>query len=139
MLARMIAVLMATLVGGCGSRAAEEPPRNSCFAEPNLLATEAQDGGMVPLYPGQALEVRLRGNSTIYPPVEWSLASAPPHLRLEDRQVTSEAPDAAGAGAMWKFCFRAVGEGEGRVEFSGGASGRRIGFAVVSDNAMTID
>lgn len=139
MLARTIAVVTIAVVGGCGGRAAEESPRASCFGQPDLLATEDQDGGMVPLYPGQALEVRLRGNSTIHPPLEWSLAAAPPHLRLEDRQVASEAPGAAGAGAVWKFCLRAVGEGEGRVEFSGGASGRRIGFSVVSDNELIID
>lgn len=137
--ARTIAVVTIAVLGGCGGRAAEEPPRASCFAEPDLLATEDQDGGMVPLYPGQKLEVRLRGNSTIHPPLEWSLATAPSHLRLEDRQVASEAPGAAGSGALWKFCFRAAGEGEGRVEFTGGASGRRIGFTVVSDNEMTID
>ena len=139
MLARTIALLTVALIGGCGGPAAEAPAGASCFASADLLATEDQDNGMVPLYPGQALEVRLRGNSTIYPPLEWSLAAAPPHLRLEGRQIVSEVPGAAGAGAVWKFCLRAVGEGEGRVEFAGGASGRRIGFAVVSDNEMTID
>ena len=78
MLARTIALLTVALIGGCGGPAAEAPAGASCFASADLLATEDQDNGMVPLYPGQALEVRLRGNSTIYPPLEWSLAAAPP-------------------------------------------------------------
>ena len=113
---------------------AETAPRKTRSTPPSaaIVATEAQDGSTLSLRPGQRLEIRLHGNETIDPPLAWSLAAAPPILRPVGAEILSDDPRADGAGATWIFRFTAVSQGEGRLVFSGGESGRRASFRVES-------
>ena len=129
-----LAVAAAALLGACGGQGGNDP-----LPTPDLFVTARHDNGIVPMRPGQVLEVRLDGNSTIDPPLTWSVAARPPHLRLNGERIVSLSPDADGAGATWIFSFTAVGEGDGRLVFAGGESGRRIGFQVESAEDLVID
>jgi hypothetical protein len=111
----------------------------SRFPAAEIVATETQAGATLSVRPGQTLEIRLAGNETIDPPVAWSLAATPPNLRPAGLEVLSDDPQADGAGATWIFRFTAQGEGRGRLAFSGGASGRQLGFEVVTSRDGAAD
>lgn len=129
-IARTASLLAATaLLAACGDGGQTNQARPPSA---DIVATAEQDGSTLSLRPGQRLEIRLEGNSTIYPPVNWSLAATPPILRPGGEEVVSDDPQAVGEGATWIFRFIAIGEGEGRLLFSGGESGRRVNFLVAS-------
>ena len=133
---RTALLLAAALLAACGDGG---PANQTRSPSADIVATAAQDGSTLSLRPGQRLEIRLEGNSTIYPPVTWSLAAVPPILRAGGEEVVSEDPQAAGAGATWIFRFTAIGEGEGRLLFSSGDSGRRVSFLVASAADRAVD
>ena len=122
-----LALAAAALLAACGDggQANQAQPAD-------VTATEAQAGATLALRRGQTLEIRLHGNETIDPPLAWSLAAAPPSLRASGEEVVSDDPEADGAGATWIFRFTAVAEGDGRLVFSGGESGRQAVFVVVT-------
>ena len=134
--ALIVPLLAAFLLPACTPEPAQDPqpprPERSRFSPAHVTATEAQAGTTLNVRTRLILEVRLHGNATIDPPLVWSLAAAPPHLRAEGEQVLSDDPGADGAGATWLFRFRAAGEGRGALAFTGGGSGRRIAFDVVT-------
>ena len=132
-------LLAAFLLSACTSEPAQDPenadtPRaeRSNFPPADFSATEAETNATLTLRPGQTLEIRLRGNATIDPPVTWSLAAAPPGLRPAGAQVLSDDPQADGAGAIWLFRFTAAAEGRGTLAFTGGESGRQARFEIVT-------
>ncbi|MGQ0588708.1 MAG: protease inhibitor I42 family protein [Sphingosinicella sp.] len=107
---------------------------------PHLFVTEAHNGTIVALRPSEAFEVRLPGNSTISPPVQWTVAATPQYLRLSHRDIVSDAPGAAGAGATWIFRFTAVAEGrDRRLVFDGGDPQRRLSYEVEAAHDLVID
>lgn len=94
---------------------------------------------MVPLRPGQAFEVRLRGNRTTNPPIQWTLTEMPPHLRQLGVSLVSDSPDIPDAGATQVFRFGAVAEGESRLAFDAQGADRRVSFTVAAYNDLVID
>ena len=126
------ALAAAALLAACGPQDPAARREQSRFPPADVVATGSQANAAIPLRSGQTLEIRLEGNSTIYPPVTWSVAAAPANLRPSGEEVLSEDPEAMGAGATWIFRFTAIAEGEGRLLFSGGESGRRVSFLVAS-------
>jgi hypothetical protein len=121
----------AALLAACGPQDPAARREQSRFPPADVVATASQANAAIPLRSGQTLEIRLDGNSTIYPPVTWSLAAAPPILRPSGEEVLSEDPEAMGAGATWIFRFTAVAEGRGRLAFNGGESGQQARYEVV--------
>ena len=91
------------------------------------------------LRPREVFEVRLHGNETIDPPVSWTVNAVPRFLERGGEVVVSDSSDAPGAGATWIFRFTAVAEGRGRLTFSGGESGRRKSFEILSDDTIVYD
>jgi len=117
-----------------------EAPANQARLPPaDLVLSDAHDGGVYPIRPGMTLEVRLRDNAAVDPPVEWSLAGAPLCLGPARRIGVSGDAEADGAAPIWIFRFRAIGEGEGRLMFDGGPSRRRIGMEVSCDSSTVYD
>ena len=129
---------VAFLLAACGPGRPDATNAQSP-ATPFFILTEAQDGGEFPLRPGEAFDVRLRGNETVDPPTTWSLAETPSILRLVGRNVVSDDADADGAGATWTFRFTVVAEGRGRLTFQSGASGRRVTFDILGDETAVYD
>ena len=130
-------LMVAALLAACGTR---DDGGNSAgpLPPPDFTATAAHDGAILGMRPGDVLEVRLDGNSTIDPPVTWSVAGVPPHLRLNGERIESQSPGADGAGATWIFSFTAVAEGGGRLLFDGGESRQKVGLQVESaENLVT--
>lgn len=133
-----IIALFAILLPACTSEPAQDPeapnPRaeRSRFPPADVTAIESQTRAPLTLRPGQTLEIRLEGNVTIDPPVDWTLAATPANLRPAGTQVLSADPQADGAGATWLFRFTAAGEGRGTLIFTGGESGRQARFEIVT-------
>jgi hypothetical protein len=133
-------LLAALLVAACGPQDPSARREQSRFPPADFTVTAAQDKSIVTLRPGQTLEVRLQGNSTIYPPVTWSIAAAPSILRPSGEQVLSEGgPELVGAGATWIFRFTAQAEGRGELVFSSGESRQRVSYNVESDATTVVD
>ncbi len=137
-LQRIAAVLILTFIAGCVETEVSQQNRHR-LVQPDLLVTEAHNNSIVPLRVGQVLEVRLRGNSTVSPPLRWNLAAAPPHVRLRNSDIVSESPNAVGAGATWIFRFDAITEGQGRLAFDGGGARQQVSYEVEVNNNVIID
>jgi hypothetical protein len=130
-------LLIGALLGSCGGGKTEEQNGQTYARVPDVTVTEVHS--RAPLYVGQVLEVRLQGDDAIRPPLRWTLESAPAHLRLLHSDVLDAPGGAAGGGSTWIFQFTAVREGEGRLTFTGGQSGRRVSYEVLTDQNMVVD
>jgi predicted secreted protein len=136
---RVAAILILFCLTSCGGPDASPQNGQGQFVSANIYVTEAHDGSVVALRPGQSFEVRLQENMTTDPPVQWAMSTAPPHLRLLGTAVTPTPSGAPGSAVTRTFRFGAIAEGEGSLVVEARQASRRVSFRVDAASDMVID
>ena len=127
---RIRALLIGLCLTGCSGQDGAVQNNQSRFASADMYVTEAHNGSVVGLRPGQSFEVRLPENLTSQPPVQWAVAAAPANLRLVG--TSSQA-------ATRTFRFSAIAEGDGQLILEARQAGRRVTYRVEAADDLIID
>jgi hypothetical protein len=133
----LLALGAALALAGCGEAPPASKAGNSFRPVADVMISAAgESGASITMRVGQSLDVRRRGNSTVNPPDNWTVAETPSNLRAEGSTFQSDSgpgnEPAVGAGGTTIFRFVATTAGRGRLALSSGPSGKSFSVEVVT-------